>query len=307
MEHNPVEVGIRVPPGLFGSGPDALARFASSVERAELDRIWVGDHVSFRGGQGYDGLLQAAVLTALTRKATVQTAVYLLPLRHPLPVARQVASIAEMAPGRFVFGVGVGGDDIAETTNCGVDQTSRGMRMDESLGLVRRLLGGEVVDHHGPLFPLAGASIHPTPTPPVPVMVGGRSAAALRRAGRLSEGWLGVFLSTDRFAAGLAEVGAAAEAAGRVAVSWRHGILVWCGFGPTAEAARALVAPAVESLYQMPFERFAPYVPRGTPQDVAEALLPYRDAGARCILLAPWADDVDAAVESAAQVRRWLL
>jgi alkanesulfonate monooxygenase SsuD/methylene tetrahydromethanopterin reductase-like flavin-dependent oxidoreductase (luciferase family) len=301
-----VEVGIRAPHALFGAGPEAIATFASRVEACGLDRIWVGDHVSFRGGQGYDGLLQTAVLGALTRTVTVQTAVYLLPLRHPLPVARQVASIAEMAPGRFVFGVGVGGDDRDEAANCGVDPADRGLRTDESLALARRLLAGEVVDHPGPRFPLRRASIRPAPSQPVPVAVGGRSRAALVRAGRLSEGWLGVFVSPDRFRASVTAVMEAAGEAGRGNLPFRHGLLVWCGFGASAEAARPLVAPAVESLYQLPFDRFESYVPYGTPEQVAGALAPYLAAGADYLLLSPVAADRHAAVEATATVRRLL-
>jgi alkanesulfonate monooxygenase SsuD/methylene tetrahydromethanopterin reductase-like flavin-dependent oxidoreductase (luciferase family) len=302
----PVEVGIRAPHALFAAGPQAIATFASEVEGSGLDRIWVGDHVSFRGGQGYDGLLQAAVLSALTRTITIQTAVYLLPLRHPVPVARQVASVAEIAPGRFVFGVGVGGDDRREPANCGVDPGDRGRRADESLMLVRRLLAGEVVDHPGPRFPLNEASVRPAPDPAVPVVVGGRAQAALERAGRLSEGWLGVFVNPERFGASVATVMDAAQAAGRGRLAYRHGVLVWCGFGPSRQAARALVAPAVESLYQMPFERFEAYVPYGSPDDVAGALAPYVAAGVGYILLSPLAPDIHQAVHGAATVRRLL-
>jgi alkanesulfonate monooxygenase SsuD/methylene tetrahydromethanopterin reductase-like flavin-dependent oxidoreductase (luciferase family) len=301
-----VEVGLRAPHALFGAGPQAIATFASEVEASGLDRIWVGDHVSFRGGQGYDGLLQTAVLGALTRTITIQTAVYLLPLRHPVPVARQVASIAEIAPGRFVFGVGVGGDDRQEPANCGVDPADRGRRADESLMVVRRLLAGEVVDHPGPRFPLTQASIRPVPDPPVPVVVGGRAPAALERAGRSSEGWLGVFVSADRFTTSVATVMEAAVAAGRGHLEYQHGLLVWCGFGPSRDAARALVAPAVEGLYRMPFERFDAYVPHGSPEEVAAALAPYVDAGAAYILLSPIAPDTREAVHGAATVRRLL-
>lgn len=297
------EIGIRAPHGLFSSGPDAIARFAGAVEEVGIDRVWVGDHVSFRGGQGYDGLLQAAVLSALTTRVTVQTAVYLLPLRHPMPVARQIASIAEMAPGRFVFGVGVGGDDQKETANCGVPHARRGRRTDESLDLVRRLLAGDVVDHGGPEFPLSEASIRPVPAVPVPMAVGGRSGAALARAGRLSEGWLGVFVDPDRFRFSCATVLEGAEAAGRGPVDWRHGILVWCGFGPDREVARRMVAPAVEGLYRMPFERFEGYVPYGRPADVADAVRPYIDAGAAYVLLSPLAEHPDEALAGAAAVR----
>ncbi|HMC39857.1 MAG TPA: LLM class flavin-dependent oxidoreductase [Acidimicrobiales bacterium] len=297
------EIGIRAPHGLFSAGPDAISRFSGAVEAQGIDRIWVGDHVSFRGGQGYDGLLQAAVLGALTRRVTVQTAVYLLPLRHPVPVARQVASVAEMAPGRFVFGVGMGGDDEKETANCGVDHARRGRRMDEGLALVRRLLAGEVVDHAGPEFPLSEAAIRPTPAVPVPVAVGGRSGAALARAGRMSDGWLGVFVDADRFGQSCRTVVAAGEEAGRSQVGWQHGMLVWCGFGPSRDAARRSVAPALEELYRMPFERFERYVPCGRPADVAEAVRPYIDAGAAYVLLSPFAEHSYESVAGAAAVK----
>jgi len=300
------EVGVRLPHGLLGGGADQLAPFVSAVEAAGLDRVWIGDHVSFRGGQGYDGLLQAAVLAAVARTVTVQTAVYLLPLRHPLPVARQVATVAGLAPGRFVFGVGVGGDDPAEVRNCGVDPATRGRRMDESLGLVRRLLAGEVVDHVGSQFRLEAAAIRPTPDPAVPLVVGGRSPAALRRAGRLGDGWLGVWASPERFRAGTDAVHQAAAAAGRAGVAFNHGLLAWCGFGPSAEAARPGLAAAMEQLYQLPFSRFERYSPAGRPDDVAAALAPYVDAGAATILLAAVAADPDEVVAGAARVRALL-
>lgn len=297
-----LEVGIRAPHRIFASGPDAVAEFAVGVERAGLDRIWVGDHVSFRGGQGYDGLLQAAVLASLTRTVTVQTAVYLLSLRHPVPVARQVASICEMAAGRFVMGVGVGGDDPQEMTNCGVDPAKRGRRTDESLSVLRRLLAGEVVDHSGPEFTISGAYIRPQPAPPVPVLVGGRSEAAWRRAGRLSEGWLAVFTDPRRFGEGALRVEEEAGCSGRAGVRWDHGILLWCGFAADRKVARSLVAAAVEDLYQMPFERFEPHVPYGTPEEVAEVARLYVEAGAHHVLLSPLAADREEALAGVATV-----
>ena len=298
-----IEVGLRVPHRLFGEGVDALARFVTEVEDAGLDRIWVGDHVSFKGGQGYDGLLQAMALTVLSTRVKVETAVYVLPLRHPLPVARQVASLAQLAPGRLVFGVGAGGDDRAEVANCGVDPATRGGRMDESLGLVRRLLAGDVIDHHGDHFVLEGASIRPSPDPAVPVIVGGRAGSALRRAGRLGDGWLGLWVSPDRFATSVATVAEAAEEAGRGHVAPQHGLLAWCAFGRSASAARPVLASAMESLYRLPFERFAQSSPHGTPEEVATSLAPYVDAGATSFMLSAVGDDPEALVAGAAEVR----
>ena len=85
--------------------------------------------------------------------STVQTAVYLLPLRHPVPVARQVASLAALAPGRLVFGVGLGGEDPAELRACGIEPTTRGRRMDEALAVLRPLLAGAEVTMAGDLLP----------------------------------------------------------------------------------------------------------------------------------------------------------
>src|SRR6185295_11694668 len=106
--------------------------------------------------------------------------VYLLPLRHPVPVARQLATFAQYAPGRLIFGVGVGGEDRHEVEICGVDPASRGRRMDESLTVLRGLLSGDALTFRGEFFNLDRALIRPAPTPPIPIVVGGRSDAAAR-------------------------------------------------------------------------------------------------------------------------------
>jgi alkanesulfonate monooxygenase SsuD/methylene tetrahydromethanopterin reductase-like flavin-dependent oxidoreductase (luciferase family) len=205
-----------------------------------------------------------------------------------------------------VFGVGVGGDDRAEIEACGVDPATRGRRTDESLSIVTRLLAGEVVDHHGEHFELQQVSVLPAPQPAVPIVVGGRSPGALRRAGRLSDGWLGVFVDPDRFRSSTETVERAAEESGRRAVAWRHGLLAWCGFGHSVASTRDRLAGAMEGLYRMPFDRFSRYAPHGTPDDVAGALQPFVDAGASTVLLAAVGDDVDEIVQGAEQVRALL-
>ncbi len=298
-------VGYRPPHELFDVADGRLAETLRRAEAQGIDRICVGDHVSFRGGRGFDGLIHATAACALTERMTVQTAVYLLPLRHPVPVARQVASVAALAPGRFSFGVGVGGDDRAEVAACGVDPSTRGRRMDESLAAVRALLAGRAVTHAGEFFTLEEVRVLPVPAPPVPIVVGGRSRAALRRAGTLGDGWLGVWTTPERWAASVGEVEATAAAAGRTDVAWRHGLQVWCGFGPGG-AARAAVAAAMEDLYRLPFDRFERYVPVGTPADAAAALAPYVAAGCRDFNLVPVASSVDESVAAVAEVRTLL-
>ena len=114
MGEDSARAGVRV--GLF---PDALRLTGSDRERltatlgqvadAGVDHLCVGDHVSFNGGQGFDGIVQSAILAAAHPDLPVHVAVYLLPLRHPVLVARQLTTLAAVAPGRITFGVGVGG------------------------------------------------------------------------------------------------------------------------------------------------------------------------------------------------------
>lgn len=279
-----LRIGFRPPRSLFAE-PARLAALVRAAETGGLDRLVVGDHVGFRGGQGFDGLVQATVLAALSSRIVVGTAVYLLPLRHPVPVARQVATLAEFAPGRVEFGVGIGGEDPAEYRICGVDRRTRGARTDEALTILRPLLAGETVTFRGTHFDVADVVFRPAPRMPVPLLVGGRSEAALRRVARFGDGWIAVWVSPGRFAEGVARIAEIAHTEGRVVPEWRHTMHVWCGIGPDREQAVRLLAAEMEGLYALPFARFERYCPAGRPEDVAAALAPYVETGCRDINL----------------------
>ena len=301
----PARVGMFAPFGLLEQGPEAARAFLAQAGQAGIDHVCCGDHVSF-AGQGFDGLVQATALAMLHPALPVYSGVYLLPLRHPVLVARQLADIARLAPGRLIFGAGIGGEDRHEVTICGVDPATRGLRMDECLAVVRQLLTGKGVTYHGRFFDLDEAVIAPAPAEPVPIIVGGRSDAAIRRAGRLGDGWLGIWNSPRRFAAA---VEMAAEEAARVArpdPPRRHAMQVWCGLADSRQAARACLAPAMEAFYQLPFERFERYCAYGTAEDVAEFLAPYAAAGCTEFNLIPQAPDHDQAVAGTAAVKRLL-
>jgi alkanesulfonate monooxygenase SsuD/methylene tetrahydromethanopterin reductase-like flavin-dependent oxidoreductase (luciferase family) len=277
-----------------------------TIADAGLDHVMVGDHVSFRGGRGTDGLIAATLYTALEPRLTCYLSVYLLPLRHPSTVARQLSSLATYAPGRLIFGVGVGGEDRHEVEICGVDPATRGRRMDECLEVLRSLLTGEPVTFRGEHIQVEGAQIVPAPSVPIPIVIGGRSDAAIRRAGRLSEGWLGIWCSTRRFTAAVELAAEEAAKAGRDAVDWQHGMQVWCGIGASREGAREQVATAMERMYRLPFASFERYVPYGTPADVAEMLRGYVDVGCRSFNLVPCAADSAEAIAGASEIRRLL-
>jgi alkanesulfonate monooxygenase SsuD/methylene tetrahydromethanopterin reductase-like flavin-dependent oxidoreductase (luciferase family) len=300
-----VRVGIFPTTGSLGETDDAAAHLAR-VHDAGIDHVCCGDHVSFFVGAGVDGLVQATALAVLHPTLPIMTGVYLLPLRHPVLVARQLSDLGQLAPGRVIFGVGIGGEDRHEVEICGVDPSTRGRRMEECLAVLRRLLTGAPTTFHGEFLDLDDALVLPAPAPPPPIIVGGRSDAAARRAGRLGDGWLGIWNSARRFAEVVDLAAAEAARAGRHGPPTRYAMQVWCGIADTKERARAHLAPAMEAFYQIPFERFEKYSPYGTADDVAEFLAPYVDAGCTTFNLLPQSDDRESALAGAAAVKKLL-
>jgi alkanesulfonate monooxygenase SsuD/methylene tetrahydromethanopterin reductase-like flavin-dependent oxidoreductase (luciferase family) len=221
-------------------------------------------------------------------------------------VARQLSSMSERYPGRLTFGVGVGGEDPHELEICGIDPRTRGRRTDEALDVLRALLTGAPVTHHGEFFDVDDALILPAPQPAIPIIVGGRSDFALRRAGRFGDGWIGIWNSARRFEEATAIVDDAASTAGRRNVEWQHAMQVWCGIGDDPAEGRAALAPAMEGMYNVPFERFERYSPYGTPDAIAEFLAPYVSAGCRTFNLITCSAQLDTAVAGVAEIRRLL-
>jgi probable F420-dependent oxidoreductase len=127
-------------------------------------------------------------MAAVTQRLFFYTHVLKLPLRHPLLVAKTVGSAAVLSGNRVGLGVGLSWIP-EEFTWCGVDFATRGPRVDEGIAVIRALLGGGMVEHHGKHYDFGRLQMSPAPTAPVPIYVGGHSEPALRRAARLGDGW----------------------------------------------------------------------------------------------------------------------
>jgi len=296
-----VRVGVTPGIDIWTRPWDERRKLVELVAEAGIDHVFFADHVSFRVGHGHDGMVVAAAVANLHPTLGIYIGVYLLSLRHPIPVARQLANLAEMAPGRISFGVGVGGDDRHEVEICGVDPRTRGRRTDESLDVLQRLLAGETVDHSGEFFNFEQARIIPTPDPPIPVYVGGRADAALRRAGKYADGWLGIWCSSDRYAESIEMYDQAAAEAKRE-VQADHGIQLWVGVGKDRAEAASFVGPAMEGFYRVPFAKFSRYTPHGTVDDIVDFLAPYLEAGCRHFNLTPVASTPEAGIEVIGEV-----
>jgi alkanesulfonate monooxygenase SsuD/methylene tetrahydromethanopterin reductase-like flavin-dependent oxidoreductase (luciferase family) len=285
-------------------GPlEARRERLARVRAAGLDHVFVADHVSFHTGFGMDGLVQAALVAGTDPELPIVVGVYLLALRHPVPVARQISTLCRSAPGRLVLGVGVGGEDRREIEMCGVDPRTRGRRTDASLVALRGLLTGEPFSHHCEFFGFEDACIRPAPDPPVPILVGGRADAALRRAARLGDGWLSVWTSARRFAEGVRQI--EAEGAGR-GVRFQHGLQVWVGIDADRGRARERLAARMQGMYRIPFERFEKYCPWGAPAEIADFLAAYAAAGCQSFNVMAVAGSSERAVAGVGEIRERL-
>lgn len=279
-----------------------------SARRAEalgLDGIAVGDHITFHG-YGNDGLITLTAIAAVTERVELKTSVYLLPLRHPVAVALQCAQLEQLSLGRLVLGIGLGGEDPHEFESVGVDPRTRGARTNESLQVLRRLWTEDNVSFEGRHFQLENVTVYPKPLAPVPIFVGGRSDAALVRAGRYGDGYTGLWQSVDRFRQARQIIDEAAGEAGRDGAEIEMGIQFWTSVSEEPDIARANVGAAMEAMYRLPFERFERYTPFGTAKQVAEYIAPYVEAGARHVNLVGVQDTPDEVVERAAEVREEL-
>ena len=135
-----------------------MLRLAPRMEAAGFDSIWVGDHVSF-----YIPLLESLTaltfVSAITERVRLGTSVYLLPLRHPTPVAKITSTLDLLSGGRLTLGVGVGGEFPPEYEACGIPLEERGARIDEAIEVLRKLWTEDRAEHRGKHFSFGPLSV----------------------------------------------------------------------------------------------------------------------------------------------------
>jgi probable F420-dependent oxidoreductase len=258
------------------------------VESSGYDSLWCGDHISFPAAI-LDPLLQLAQAAVVSRRLMLGTSVYLLPLRHPVPVAKQVATLDHLSEGRFIFGVGVGGEFAKEYEVCGVPHNERGPRLTEAIGILRKLWTGQPVSHEGRYYgSFREVPMQPPPRQPggPPIWCGGRSDGALSRAGRLADGWIAYAITPEMFKTGLGKIAAAAAEAGRGEAAFGTGHLLFARLDDTYEKALDAATATLSQRYAMDFRRAAErYAALGSPSQVADRIRAFHAAGARHITL----------------------
>jgi probable F420-dependent oxidoreductase len=206
-------VKVRIGVALGGYG-DA-GRYTAAVDRLEemgVDSLWVQEMVFGPLVEPFIGMAHAL---ARTSRLKVGTGVAVLPGRHPVLVAKQLVSLAALSPGRMLPAFGLQPARADERPMFPVPAGRRGAVFDESLELLRLLLRQESVSFTGQYFAVEAASVGPLPSRPIDIWTGGSAPGALRRTGRLADGWLGSFLTPGESRAAREAIQAAAAAAGR--------------------------------------------------------------------------------------------
>ena len=267
---------------------DELVELVRLVDDCGYDSLWVGDHLAFAVAI-LDPLLQLAQAAVVSRRLTLGTNVYLLPLRHPGPVAKQVASLDHLCEGRLIFGVGVGGEFPGEFALAGVPLAERGGRLGAAIPLLRALWSGRPASYDGRYFaPFSEVAMQPPARQPggPPIWCGGRADAALARTGRLADGWISYVVTPETYRAALAKLADAAAAAGRRVEHFGTGHLLFARLDDSYERALDAAAETLSRRYAMDFRRAAErYAALGPAERVAERIRAFWDAGMRHLVI----------------------
>ena len=217
------------------STPQMIQDFGRRAEAAGLDSIWMGEHVVLfdemefpypgsrdgripvpEGGGLLDTVAAFGFLANATTTLRFGTGICLVPQRNPIYTAKEFATLDWLSGGRIDFGIGVGWCK-EEVLACGYSWEDRGERCDEFLTLMQKLWTEPVVTYQGKHIQVNACRMDPKPIqkPHIPIIVGGHSKRAMRRAAELGNGWYGFGINAEQTAADLGRLDAALAAAGR--------------------------------------------------------------------------------------------
>jgi probable F420-dependent oxidoreductase len=216
------------------------------------------------------------------------TSALVLPTRHPVVLAKQLATLDFLCHGRLLLVVGLGGDGTQDLEAVGVRREERGKRADEAIVLMKKLWSEEKTTFAGHFYATENLALSPRPAQQggPPVWIGGRSKAALRRAARLGDGWLASAVSPDEVGAGIETIRAVARETGRRIPEDHYGVLVPYCFASDAHIALDLAGSAIRRRDDIPPEQYSAL---GTPAQVVDRLRNYIEAGATKFVMRPFA------------------
>lgn len=230
-----VRIGVSAGPL---SGADDFSAYVEHLENIGIDSLWLSEVVS---APMLDPIVGMTHALGLSKRLKVGTGVMVLPGRHPVLVAKQLVSMAALAPGRVLPAFGLQAVRAWERGAFPVPAGRRADVFDESLRLLRLLITEPAVTFAGEFFSVDNASVGLLPDAPLDIWLGGRVDAAFRRVGRYGDGWLASLVTPEEASIGRAAIESVATEYGRVVDPEHFGLSLAIGLGALSpELARSV-------------------------------------------------------------------
>ena len=284
-----MSIAIGYMPGAFGEGgenPQYLRQLVEVGDQHGYDSIWLSDRI-VSGKFSLEPMMALAMVAAYSDRLKFGTSVLAMPLRNPVVLAKQIATLDFLSQGRFFPAVGLGQEEPEEYEACGVSKERRGPRTDEAIQLMRRLWEEDEVTHEGEFYACHNVSVTPKPflQPSTPVWIGGRTPAAARRVGRVGDGWLVSSATPAEVQEGHGIVFETAAEFGREIEADHIGVLL--GYYVSDDVEEATLKAGRFVTRHRPDAHFTEFTAVGPAERVAEYIHRYVAAGASKFVVRP--------------------
>jgi probable F420-dependent oxidoreductase len=281
-----IKIGIGFGQWKYGlPAPELLCNYAEAAEAVGLDSIWLSDHIVTRNPT-LDISCMFAMIAARTKRVKMGPSVLTLPARHPVHVAKTYATLDYISGGRMIMAVG-SGSDLRDLAASGVAVENRGRRLDEGIGILRRLWTESRVTHHGEFYHFDDVTLEPKPVKgPLDIWIGGKSDAILKRVVRLGDGWFPALTSPAEFTADMAKLMQFGEEYGRKIDADEAGVLLLTHVSENRKEAWRTIAPFLQGL-KMPEAEVAARCLVGPAEECVAKIRQFVEAGCTKFVLRP--------------------
>ena len=270
-----------------------IGEAARVAEQQGFDVLGVGEHVSFYGDTA-NGIVSLSVAAGATDKIRLMSAITLVPLYPPALLAKMGAALDVASDGRFMLGVGVGGEFPNEFDACGIPVSERGARTDDALEVLSRVWTDTNVTYSGKFTKLDNFSLKPLPVqkPRPPIWVSGRKKVAMRRVAQFGDGWIPYMYTPEQLADSISTIENYAEKFERDASDIQNGLYIFSCIHEDGDLAVKTATERLSKQYSQDFSKIIhKYALAGNPEQCRRRLQEYIDAGATFIMLSSACSD----------------
>ena len=265
--------------------PDAILGLIDRFEALDVDSLWVSDRI-VSPALTLEPITFLSYIAGRLQNMKLGTSTLVLPTRNPIVLAKELATLDFLSRGRLFPAIGLGGDESKDLQAVGVSKKERAGRTDEMITLMRRLWTEDSVTFAGKFFSVENATIMPRPWQKagLPIWIGGRSEAALRRTGRLGDGWLVSSVSPVEVESGIKAIRTFATEAGRQVPEDHYGVLIPFYFAASSDKAWEIAGRSIRPRVDLPSTEFTAF---GNADQVRAKIQDYIGAGATKFVMRP--------------------